>query len=749
MSQAFSNDLNETLSLKEFAEKSYLDYSMYVILDRALPHLGDGLKPVQRRIIYAMSELGLKASAKYKKSARTVGDVLGKFHPHGDSACYEAMVLMAQNFTYRYPFIDGQGNWGSIDDPKSFAAMRYTESRLTQFSEILLTELGEGTVDWQANFDGSLEEPKLLPAQMPNILLNGGTGIAVGMSTDIPPHNLTEVGNALICLLDNSNATLADILTYIQGPDYPTEAELITPKSDLEKIYAQGSGSVRLRATYVQEERNIVITSLPHQVCASKVLEQIARQIQNKKLTMLADLRDESDHEYPVRLVLIPQSNRTEIDIDQLMLHLFTSTDLERSYRVNLNMIGLDGRPQVKTILGLLKEWIKYRNGTVKRRLKFRLDKILSRAHILGGLLIAYLNLDEVIEIIRVEETPKKVLKMRFKLSDLQAEAILNIKLRQLAKLEEIKIKTEQQALDKERAEIESILNSSRRLKTLIKKEIQSVISQFGDPRRSPLVQRQEAKLLSIVETVPAEAITVLLSEKGWIRAAKGHEIELEKISYKSGDTFLTCVKAKSNESLIFFDSTGRVYNVGAHTLPSARGYGEPLTKQLKAPTGASFVAALSFSSEYVFLCASTGHGFLVRTAGLLVKNKNGKAVISLGAHDELLTPVPIAQIQDTSIACVSKQGRLLIFSADSLPILTKGKGISCIKINKIVAGSDEEKLLLTLVIQVKQKIEIISGKRKTILKAKDLEYYRGERGQRGHKLPRNFQKIDHIQIIN
>src|SRR3990167_5680496 len=559
----------EQIPLREYAEKAYLDYSMYVILDRALPYLGDGLKPVQRRIIYAMSELGLNSNAKFKKSARTVGDVLGKFHPHGDSACYEAMVLMAQPFSYRYTLVDGQGNWGAQDDPKSFAAMRYTDARLSRYSEVLLTELGQGTVDWVPNFDGTLNEPATLPARLPNILLNGTTGIAVGMATDVPPHNLREVATACVRLLDEPNATVEQLCEHVLGPDYPTEAEIITPRADLLKIYETGKGSVRMRAVYRIEDGDIVVTALPHQVSGSKVLEQIAGQMQAKKLPMVADLRDESDHEHPCRIVIIPRSNR--VDADELMQHLFATTELESSYRVNINIIGLDGKPQVKNLRELLSEWLVFRIGTVRRRLQFRLDKVERRLHLLDGLLIAFLNLDEVIHIIRTEDQPKAVLMARFGLTDGQAKYILETRLRQLARLEEMQIRGEQEALAKEQAKLQSLLGSETKLRKLVRTELLADAETYGDTRRSPIVSRSEAKALSETELMPTELVTVVLSEKGWVRCGKSHDIDATGLSYKAGDGYKIGAPGRSNQFAVFIDSTGRSYSLAAHSLPSAR----------------------------------------------------------------------------------------------------------------------------------------------------------------------------------
>ena len=659
----------ERQPLHSFTEKAYLDYSMYVILDRALPHIGDGLKPVQRRIVYAMSELGLKATAKYKKSARTVGDVLGKFHPHGDSACYEAMVLMAQAFSYRYPLVDGQGNWGSPDDPKSFAAMRYTESRLSPYADVLLAELEQGTVDWVPNFDGSLDEPSILPARLPNILLNGGTGIAVGMATDIPPHNLREVANACIHLLDEPEATLETISQYIQGPDFPTQAEIITPRRDILALYAKGTGSLRMRAVYQQEEGDIIVTALPYQVSGAKVLEQIAAQMQAKKLPMVADLRDESDHENPTRLVIVPRSNR--IDVDALMAHLFVTTDLERSYRVNLNMIGLDGRPRVKGLVVILQEWLTYRLATVTRRLNYRLEKVLARLHLLDGLLIAYLNIDEVIAIIRQEDKPKPVLMARFNLSAEQAEAILELKLRYLAKLEEQKIRAEQHELAKERDYLQKTLGSTKLLKQLVRKELIADADKYGDSRKSPLIEREEAKALSETEVIASEPVTVVLSAKGWVRAAKGHDIAGASLNYRAGDSFFAAVQGRTTQSVIFLDATGRSYTLPAHSLPSARGQGEPLTGRLNPPPGVDFTSIIMGEPEELWLLASdAGYGFIVKLAELFTKNRNGKAILRLPEASQVLTPKRIFNTALQQIAVLTNDGRLLIFPAADLPQL-------------------------------------------------------------------------------
>jgi topoisomerase IV subunit A len=734
----------ETQPLHQFTEKAYLDYSMYVILDRALPHIGDGLKPVQRRIIYAMSELGLKAQAKYKKSARTVGDVLGKFHPHGDSACYEAMVLMAQSFSYRHPLIDGQGNWGSADDPKSFAAMRYTEAKLTKYSEILLSELGQGTVDWQPNFDGTLDEPKRLPARLPNVLLNGSSGIAVGMATDILPHNLVEIANALIHLLENPKSKLEDICKHVPGPDFPTRAEIITSQKDLLQMYSTGHGSVRCRATYIKEKGDIVLTTLPYQVSGSKILEQIAQQMQTKKLPMVADLRDESDHENPTRLVIVPRSNR--VDIEALMSHLFATTDLEKSYRVNFNMIGLDGRPRVYDLLSLLKEWITFRKQTVVRRLEFRLSKILDRLHILDGLLIAFLNIDEVIKIIREQDEPKKVLMKRFKISDIQADAILDTKLRHLAKLEEMKIRGEQDELSKERDTIEKTLGSAARLKTLMIKEIKACRDEHADDRRSPLVEREEAQAIREDEMIPSEPVTIVLSKNGWVRAAKGHEVDGSSLNFRSGDDFLMQVPGKSNQAALFLDSTGRSYALIAHSLPSARGQGEPLSSRLKPPPGATFIGVLAGDEKQKILLASdAGYGFVAEIGDLVTKNRNGKAVLKVPEKAKVLKPIFVTDVDSQFIAVATNTGRCLLFPVADLPQLARGKGNKILQIPPAKWASREEFIVAMTVINEGQALTVIAGKRKVTLKGDDLAYYHGERGRRGHKLPRGYQHVSDI----
>lgn len=736
----------ERKPLTEFTEKAYLDYSMYVILDRALPHIADGLKPVQRRIIYAMSELGLKATAKHKKSARTVGDVLGKFHPHGDSACYEAMVLMAQPFSYRYPFVDGQGNWGSPDDPKSFAAMRYTEARLSAYADVLLAELQQGTVDWTDNFDATLEEPTLLPARLPNILLNGATGIAVGMSSDILPHNLKEVANACIYLLDNPNADLASISAFIKGPDFPTDAEIITPSTAIQTIYETGNGSIKMRAIYHQEKHNIVITALPHQVSGAKLIEQIALQMQQKKLPMVEDLRDESDHEHPTRLVIVPKSNR--IDIEGLMSHLFATTDLERSYRINFNMIGLDGKPRVKNLLCILQEWLTYRLATVKRRLQYRLDKVLERIHILEGLIIAYLNIDEVIAIIREEDEPKQQLMLRFKLSLKQAEAILEIKLRQLAKLEEMKLRGELDELNAERDSLQAILASEKRLRALIKKEITADRDQFGDERRSPLIEREGAQALKEEDIVPNEPITVVLSQKGWIRAAKGYDIDGHELSYKAGDEFKAQANARSNQQVVFFDSEGKVYTLSGHVLPSARGQGEPLTGKLNPADGAMFEALIAGDAQdFVLLASDAGYGFMTKLEDLYVKNRNGKACIKLSDNSHVLPPRRIIDKETQLVAVVTNIGRLLLFPVSEVPILSRGKGNKLININSAKSKLREEFVIDMQILFAEDLLVVQAGKRSFTLKANDFKNYLSERGKRGKNLPRGLQNVSLLRI--
>ncbi|MEW5544710.1 DNA topoisomerase IV subunit A [Pseudomonas soli] len=736
----------ERRSLADFTEQAYLNYSMYVIMDRALPHIGDGLKPVQRRIVYAMSELGLDADSKHKKSARTVGDVLGKFHPHGDSACYEAMVLMAQPFSYRYTLVDGQGNWGAPDDPKSFAAMRYTEARLSRYSEVLLTELGQGTVDWVPNFDGTLQEPAVLPARLPNILLNGTTGIAVGMATDVPPHNLREVASACVRLLDEPKATIEQLCEHIQGPDYPTEAEIVTPRADIQKIYESGKGSIRMRAVYRIEDGDIVVTALPHQVSGAKVLEQIAAQMQAKKLPMVADLRDESDHENPCRIVIIPRSNR--VDAAELMQHLFATTDLESTYRVNVNIIGLDGRPQLKNLRALLLEWLEYRIGTVRRRLQHRLDKVEKRLHLLEGLLTAFLNLDEVIHIIRTEEHPKQALIARFDLSEIQADYILETRLRQLARLEEMKIRGEQDELLKEQKQLQALLGSDSKLRKLVRSELIKDAETYGDDRRSPIVERAEAKALSENELMPTEPVTVVLSEKGWVRCAKGHDIDATGLSYKAGDGFKAAAAGRSNQFAVLIDSTGRSYSLAAHSLPSARGQGEPLTGRLTPPPGATFECVLLPEDDALYVVASdAGYGFVVKGEDLQAKNKAGKGLLSLPNGAKVMTPRPVADREQDWLAAVTTEGRLLVFKVADLPQLGKGKGNKIIGVPGDRVASREEYVTDLAVICEGSTLVLQAGKRTLSLKPDDLEHYKGERGRRGSKLPRGFQRVDGLLV--
>jgi len=736
----------ERLPLKEFTEKAYLDYSMYVILDRALPHIADGLKPVQRRIVYAMSELGLSAGQKPKKSARTVGDVIGKFHPHGDSACYEAMVLMAQSFSYRYPIVDGQGNWGAPDDPKSFAAMRYTEARLTPYAATLLSELGQGTVEWQPNFDGTLSEPVRLPARLPNLLLNGASGIAVGMSTDIPPHNLREVAAACIHLLDHPRASLDDLLEHVRGPDFPTGAELVSPSADIRSIYETGNGTLRLRARWEREDADIVVHALPWQVSGSKVLEQIAGQMRAKKLPMVEDLRDESDHENPIRLVIAPRSNR--VDCDALMAHLFATTDLERTVRVNMNVIGLDGRPRVMDLRGLLAEWLEYRLQTVTRRLAFRLDKVEARLHVLDGLLVAYLNIDEVIRIIRSEDEPKPVLMRTFGLSDQQAEAILELKLRHLAKLEEMKIRAEQDALAKERDGLRKTLGSKARLKRLVRDELAADADKHGDERRTKIVRRAAAQALDESALLPAEPVTIVLSQRGWVRAAKGHDIDPLALSYRSGDGFLAAAQGRSNQAAMFLDSTGRVYSLPAHGLPSARGQGEPLSGRLNPPDGATFAGTLIGSlDDRWLLAASDGYGFLARLSELASRNRSGKHVLKVARKAAVLRPCPAPVADGALLAAVSNAGRLLCFAVSELPELARGRGNKMLGIDAKKFKAGEEVMVAAVVLPPGGALRVLCGRRTMTLKARDLEDYLGERARRGALLPRGWRKVDDLAV--
>ncbi len=739
------SEKTEQQSLSQFSEKAYLDYSMYVILDRALPHIGDGLKPVQRRIIYAMSELGLSSAAKYKKSARTVGDVIGKFHPHGDTAAYEAMVLLSQTFSTRYPLIDGQGNWGSIDDPKSFAAMRYTECRLSPYAKSLLEELGQGTVDWASNFDGTLLEPSVLPSRLPNLLLNGATGIAVGMATDIPPHNLNEIVKACIKILDEPKVTVEDLYPIVPGPDFPTKAEIISSEEDLKEIYKSGRGSIKMRSTYSIENGEIVITALPHQTSSSKILEQIAIQMDSKKLPMIVDLRDESDEENPTRLVLVPKSNR--VDKDAVMIHLFATTDLQKNYRVNMNLIGLNGKPQTRDIKSVLKEWLSFRTQTVTRRLQHRLDWVLDRLHILEGLLIVYLNIDEVINIIRNEDEPKKVLQKKFKLSVVQVEAILEIRLRQLAKLEEIKIKEEQGNLDTERKELEKLLGSKARLKTLIKKELKADAEIYGDERNSPIVVREEAAAFDEAELISSDPVTLVLSKRGWIRAAKGHDIDPESLNFREGDSYFASSLSRNNLNAVFLDSKGKAYTLPCHSLPSARGQGEPLSGRLNAESGETFMGVISGKDDAkVVLASSSGYGFIAQLIDLQTKNKSGKAAIRVQENAKVLKPC-LVNSENDYIAAITNQGRMLVFPCSELPQLARGKGNKIIGIPKPSFESGEDFLQEVITLREGEELKLISGKRYFSIKYKDLENFSGNRGRRGNFLPKGFRKVDRVEI--
>ena len=737
----------EQLPLKTFTEKAYLDYSMYVILDRALPHIGDGLKPVQRRIVYAMSELGLGAAAKHKKSARTVGDVLGKFHPHGDSACYEAMVHLAQPFTTRYPLIDGQGNWGSADDPKSFAAMRYTEARLAPYAEVLLAELGQGTVDWTTNFDGTLDEPVLLPARLPNVLLNGATGIAVGMATDIPPHNLREVAEAAILLLDKPKSTVEDLCEIILGPDFPTGAEIISPREELVEAYRNGTGSVRMRACYEVDNGEIIITALPYQTSGGKVLEQIAAQMTAKKLPMVEDLRDESDHENPTRLVIVPRSSR--VDIEMLMSHLFSSTGLERTARINLNMIGLDGRPRTWNLRDILREWLDFRKATVTRRLEYRLSKVNRRLHLLDGLLIAFLNLDEVIRIIRSEDKPKPVLMKRFKLTEEQADYILDTRLRQLARLEEMKIRDEQQELSAERDELKKILGSSQRLKTLIKKEIRADAEKYGDDRRSRLVERAAAQVMDEAALVPSEPVTVVLSKNGWVRVAKGHDINPVDMSYKAGDGFLAAARGRSNQLAVFIDSFGKTYALPAHSLPGARGQGEPLSGRLKPADGARFSGVMLGEPGDLYLLASdAGYGFVTRLKDVVTRNKAGKSTLSVPKGAGVLPPVRVRSLDEDWIVAATTEGYMLVIPLNEVPRLSRGKGNKIINVPSAKLKTREEYVAVIDCIQDGEKLTVHAGRKHKTMKPDEVDEYAGERGRRGRKLPRGYQKVERIEVL-
>jgi len=740
------NDDMERLPLEKYTEKAYLDYSMYVILDRALPNIGDGLKPVQRRIVYAMSELGLSAASKHKKSARTVGDVLGKFHPHGDSACYEAMVLMAQPFSYRYPLVDGQGNWGSQDDPKSFAAMRYTESRLTPYAKVLLQELGQGTVEWVDNFDGTIQEPAQLPARLPNVLLNGGSGIAVGMATDIPPHNLREVVDACLQLLKKKTSTVAELREFIKGPDYPTDAEIISTPEDISSVYDTGKGSIKMRAVYEKEDGDIIITALPYQTSGGKVLEQIATQMRAKKLPMVADLRDESDHENPTRLVVSPRSNR--VDLEQLMSHLFATTDLERNYRVNMNMIGIDGKPQVKNLKVVLSEWLEFRRATVIRRIEWRLNKVLERLHILEGLLVAHLNIDEVIKIIRENDEPKPILMERFTLSDIQAEAVLNLRLRNLAKLEEFQIRAEQDELVKERDELQGLLDSPAKLTTLIKNELKEDAEKFGDGRRSSIVVREASQVLDETALIPSEPVTVVLSEMGWIRAAKGHDIAAHALSYKQGDKYQASALGRSNQQVVLLDSTGRSYTLAAHSLPSARGQGDPLSGRFKTPEGATFKSTLmSKNDEYFLLASSFGYGFICQFEDMLSRAKAGKASVSLGnAGAQIIHPSKFIDIETDMIAAVTSAGYLLIIDAKQLPQLPRGKGNKIINVPSKKLKAGEEHIVSIVALPQGAKLIVHAGKKHKSIQGGEIVEYQGERGKRGKLLPNGYRNVTRLE---
>ena len=738
---------NEKLPLSEFTEQAYLDYSMYVILDRALPNIGDGLKPVQRRIVYAMSELGLSSSAKYKKSVRTSGDVVGKFHPHGDAAVYEAMVLLSQPFSLRYPLIEGQGNWGSVDDPKSFGAQRYTECRLDSYAQVLLQELGQGTADWKGNFDGTLLEPSVLPARLPNVILNGATGIAVGMATDIPPHNLNEVVQACIKLLKEPKTSIEDLFKILPGPDFPTEAEIVTPKEEILETYKTGKGSIKMRATYEVENGEIIINALPYHTPSTKILEQIATQIEAKKLPMIVDLRDESDEKNPTRLILVPKSNR--VDKEAVMNHLFATTDLQKNFRVNMNMIGLDGKPQVMDIKSILKEWLKFRTRTVTRRLQHRLDWVMDRLHILEGLMVVYLNIEEVIKIIRTEDDPKKVLQKKYKLSSVQVDSILEIRLRQLAKLEEEKIRTEQQELEGEQLELEKIINSKGRLKTLIRKELIEDAEKYGDERKSSLIEREEVSAFDETELISSDPVTIILSSRGWVRVAKGHDVDPETMSYREGDSFLSSAKGRNNLNAIFIGSQGKAFTLPCHSLPSARGQGEPLTGSLNAESGETFAGVISGNDDSnVVLASDSGYGFVSRLGDLQTKNKSGKAALKIPENGKALSPQNISTAQD-KIAAINSEGRMLIFPIGDLPEQARGKGNKIMNIPKQKYLAGEEKLEAIAILSKETSLKLYSGKRHFTIKPKDLENFEGSRGLRGNLLPKGFRKVDRIEVLH
>ena len=738
---------NEKLPLSKFTEQAYLDYSMYVILDRALPNIGDGLKPVQRRIVYAMSELGLSSSAKYKKSVRTSGDVVGKFHPHGDAAVYEAMVLLSQPFSLRYPLIEGQGNWGSVDDPKSFGALRYTECRLDSYAQVLLQELGQGTADWKGNFDGTLLEPSVLPARLPNVILNGATGIAVGMATDIPPHNLNEVVQACIKLLKEPKTSIEDLFKILPGPDFPTEAEIVTPKEEILETYKTGKGSIKMRATYEVENGEIIINALPYHTPSTKILEQIATQIEAKKLPMIVDLRDESDEKNPTRLILVPKSNR--VDKEAVMNHLFATTDLQKNFRVNMNMIGLDGKPQVMDIKSILKEWLKFRTRTVTRRLQHRLDWVMDRLHILEGLMVVYLNIEEVIKIIRTEDDPKKVLQKKYKLSSVQVDSILEIRLRQLAKLEEEKIRTEQQELEGEQLELEKIINSKGRLKTLIRKELIEDAEKYGDERKSSLIEREEVSAFDETELISSDPVTIILSSRGWVRVAKGHDVDPETMSYREGDSFLSSAKGRNNLNAIFIGSQGKAFTLPCHSLPSARGQGEPLTGRLNAESGETFSGVVSGKDDNsLVLATDAGYGFVAKISSLQTKNKSGKAALKVPENGKALSPQPVITVDD-NIAAISSEGRMLVFPVSDLPELARGRGNKIINIPKKSYQAGEEKLQAIAVLGEGRELKLISGKRHFTIKTKDLENFKGSRGLRGNFLPKGFRKVDSTEVVS
>ena len=733
-------------SIKKYAENAYLNYSMYVILDRALPNIGDGLKPVQRRILYAMSELGLNASSKYKKSARTVGDVIGKFHPHGDSAAYEAMVLMAQDFSFRYPFVDGQGNWGSQDDPKSFAAMRYTESKLTKFSDLLIDELKQGTVDWQPNFDGSLLEPVIFPAKVPSILLNGTTGIAVGMATDIPSHNMTEVIDATIHVLENPKTSIDQILKYIKGPDFSNKAPIVASPEELNEMYSTGRGAFKMKSAWKKEGNDIIVTDLPHQTSGSKVLEQISNQMINKKLPMIVDLRDEGDHEEPTRLVISLKSNR--VNAEDLMNHLYASTDLQKNYRGNFNLISLKGSPKVYSIKDLLSDWIAFRKTTVTRKLEHRLDQVDDRLHILEGLLIVYLDLDKVIKIIRQSDDPKKELTKKFKISDIQANAILEIKLRQLAKLEQIKLEEERDALKKEKKELEKVLNSKARLKTFIKNELKEIKENFGDDRNSPIIESSTAKMFSEEDTITSDPVTIVLSNAGWIRSAKGHEIDPSTLSYRGEDKLKDFSRGRNNQPCVFIDALGKAYTLPAHTLPSARGLGEPLTGRVTSSSGVEFMSVAIGKGEDKFLIANTsGYGFLANFEDMISNKKTGKAFMKVPDGAEILPCEKIVQ-DDKYIAAVTNFGKLLIFNLDELTVLAKGKGTKIINIPKKQFVEKKERLIIVKPFSEGSKLNIQRDNGNIrAFSSKELEGFKLERAKRGRSLPQGYKRVLSITV--